>query len=229
MTNANQPMSDMDLALAIGLDILESGYVRPELRDALSDSEKRSHVIQDLVAFLEERLCSSIHLRDGEYLVPVDYSLSVDQAVQEARLKYSSVVIPGRGRWQMHSEFFGASQVSGNRVMSVKSFEYPIITGEAIHKIVESGYRPATHLEACAFVRAYPELYREFTIVALASYIRYDVFASLAAILYCRISDGARIFSVSSLVHGWDKAFRFLCVREEVQHGVREEVQHGGI
>ncbi len=114
---------------------------------------------------------SNVERVGDTYHVFVDYQMPRDKKTLEAEFSKGGVseLFYGNYEWQLHSSCAEIDQTPGEREFLVKHFNRSITSDEAIKEMDKLGYRPATHLEAYAFVKAHPELHCQLRIVALGS------------------------------------------------------------
>jgi hypothetical protein len=73
--------------------------------------------------------------------------------------------------WKKHASCLGMVEKPGEKFFLLKNFGCPMESDEAVIGWgSKNGYRPATHLEAYEFVKAYPKLLEQESIIALGSY-----------------------------------------------------------
>jgi hypothetical protein len=150
-----------------------------------------------------------------EYLAHVDYAPlpSIAELEKEFENGYVANSFDGRA-FCKHTSCASIDETPGDRVFLVKNFNRDIKLEDVIVEMDKQGYRPATHLEAYAFQRAYPKVQRKFWIMAPGSFVAgFD--NSCVAMLGC--SDGCRDFTINSFGNERQPGDRFLFVRKEVQ------------
>ena len=151
-------------------------------------------------------------LDEGEYLVPIDYAPLPSKADLEKDYGKDNVSVIFDGReFTYHASCVGVDQTPGERIMLVKHFGRNTESEANIAEMDKLGYRPATHIEACAFAKSNPELQRKFWIVALGSFAL-DGGRRCVAVL--RSASGGRIFVSGWFDSGWSADYRFLFVRK---------------
>lgn len=156
---------------------------------------------------------STVRLGKGEYLVHVDCYMPFDEARLESDFSTDGVseIFYDEHEWQFHSSCVSIGQVPCDCIMLLKRFSR-VTTSEAnITEMAKLGYRPATHLEAYVFAKAYPDLQRRFWIVALGSSKLYGGSRNVAVL--GGDSDG-RVLGNNDFDRKWDPSDRFLFVRK---------------
>ncbi len=150
--------------------VMAQGGDMQHLRRIMNEPALQRQIADLLVptGFAEER-----PLGRDEYLVPVGYDMPRDKEKLEAELSKDGVPVTlylyDDCEWRLHSSCAEIDQAPGNRVMLLKDFGRSAMSEVIIAKMDKRGYRPATHLEACAFAKANPALQHRFSIVALGS------------------------------------------------------------
>lgn len=100
-----------------------------------------------------------------EYAVTVDYSLSIKKAVKAGNYNWSSKNITANN-FPVLSEEVGKKDIK----FALAHFNHDIEFGNAIACMDKLGYRLATAREILAFGVNYPDLQRQFPIVALGQW-----------------------------------------------------------
>jgi len=138
------------------------------LRRLVSDGNLQQEIAKLIMLTTEEM---SPPLREDEYLVYVDYDMPRDKTELEAEFSKGGVsdIFCGDAEWEKHASCVQSDEMPGDRVFLPKHFNRKIESEEAIVKMGKLGYRPATRLEAFAFIKARPKLPGQPPIVALGS------------------------------------------------------------
>lgn len=173
---------------------------------------------KDLLQALEELTPERVPSNTSGALPPDHYRVSVSydplspfsELEKEFGKNNVSSLFDGRS-WKRHASCVNMNETSGERVMLVKHFAKPMTSEEAIAWGEENGYRPAIHLEAIEFVRAYPHLQRTFWIVALGSFAMCDGYRYVAVL---DGNDERRILDSCWFDYRWYVCYRFLFVRK---------------
>ncbi len=173
----------------------------PELQERIAD------LIVTGIPDTEDLLGEDEHLVHVRYAMPSKKGLLADFSIDSV----SELLYYGSYKWQKHSACADMSEVDGDRVMLLKKFNGRS-TSEACIKLMSSlDYRPATHIEAYAFAKAYPELQRQFWIVALGSYAIRGANKVVAVLYGCAEK---RSFDHRRFDFDWGADDRFLFVRK---------------
>jgi hypothetical protein len=199
-----------ELLKVIAHAVLAKGGTMQHLRRVVKES-----ALQKQIADLIVPVGSEIErpLVDGEYRVPVSYSMPRDKATLESEFSKNGVsdLFTGNYEWQPHSSCAEIDQTPGERIMLVKYFGRETTSEANIAEMGKLGYRPATHLEAYAFAKANPELQRQFWIVALGSSTM-DGADRYVAVL--RSDSDGRVLGNDWFDLEWGSGHRFLFVRK---------------
>jgi len=100
------------------------------------------------------------------YLLSVNYRRSVEDAVKAGRYDWTKSDITSRN---FPTKRKGTAEVA----VELVHFNRSISTDEALSELDRMGYRPAELHELLAFGEKYPEVQREFPVVALGSVWQY--------------------------------------------------------
>jgi hypothetical protein len=139
------------------------------------------------------------------YPLSVDYGRSVEDGVKTGRYDWVNSGITSRN---FPTKRKGTAEVA----VELVHFNRYISTDEALRELDRMGYRPAELHELLAFGEKYPEVQREFPVVALGSVWRdwngdRDV--------PCLYGDGStRRLGLGWVERGWDGVYRFAVVRK---------------
>jgi hypothetical protein len=155
----------------------------------------------------------------GVYLVHFDRVSLPGKGQLEVEFSEGCVseVFFGRYRWTNHASY-GGDDVPGDREMVLKHFNRRIRSEEVVAELDSMGYRPATHLEAYAFAKQYPDFQREFWIVALGSTTAY-LRRRHVAVLRCREHGKRTLDHGRWHERGWKSGHLFLAVRKSTSRG----------
>jgi hypothetical protein len=161
----------------------------------------------------DEKPKAECPLGEDEHLVRVDYNMPSEQWVLEIEFSRGGVsaLFWKDLVWVNHSSCAGIDQSPGDRVVLVKHFDRLIPSEEAIAEMDKLGYRPATHLEMYALSKANPRLQRQFRIVALGSYVKFEG-VYFVAMLSNRFE--GRNLDTKPFGSEWSNRTRFLFVRK---------------
>lgn len=140
-----------------------------------------------------------------EYPLSVDYEMSVESAVRLGQ--YDKV------DGEITTKNFPTERTGETDVM-VELIHFNVVSSnDVLEKLDEMFYRPAELRELLAFGRKYPDVQREFPIVALGSVLRRWLRRSLVSCLLG--SSSSRILCLDWYgVMNWGKLSRFAAVRK---------------
>lgn len=104
----------------------------------------------------------------------------------------------------------------GDKDVAIFHFNRNISSEDVVIKMDNADCRPATLMELLALGEKYPDLYNEFPIVALGSFmLRHDTYGLVPA-LWVDPVVGKRSLSVGDWGGEWTAFYRFLAVRKPV-------------
>lgn len=137
------------------------------------------------------------------YLVPVDYGMSVETLVLLGRYDLANINVT--------SQNFPTKR-RGETELSIVLAHFNRLTedDEVIRELDKVGYRPAEAHELLAFGVKYPDIQREFPILALGSVWRSS---NKYPFILCLDSYGTRRLKLSSC-GAWSKVCRFAATRK---------------
>jgi hypothetical protein len=101
-------------------------------------------------------------MEDQAYLITVDYSLSLAEMISVCQFDWVNPDI------EKHSSVKQSGKAS-LKVKIVNPFNQHLVFEKFVAQLDQGGYRQATVPELLAFARQYPEIRREFSIVALGT------------------------------------------------------------
>ena len=182
-------MTQIDRFIAAGDALLKKG---------LSDTE-----IKEIEAAAMRRLLND---STPHYPVTVNYDLTLEQMIAAGHYDETESDITVE-----HFPVTGEGKVDVD--IQLVPFNCVIGSDEAIRELDHMDLRPATLPELLAFGAAYPEVQREFTILALGSVWRYRNGYWFVPFL-CGYSDGERHLDLDSFEGGWDEDYLFAAVRK---------------
>jgi len=108
---------------------------------------------------------------------------------------------------------FGSNEIGvSTEVAKLFHFNYVISSGDAISEMNKAGYRPATLMELLALGILFPELQRQFSIVALGSVWR--LASDYRCVPYLHVHGSERGLSLDWFGRDWSARYRFLGVRK---------------
>jgi len=160
---------------------------------------------ESLARVLREALMPDGKPASNTYPLSVDYGRSVEKGVKAGRYDWANSDITSRN---FPTERKGTAEV----VVELIHFNRNISTDEALRELDKAGMRPAELHELLAFGKKYPEVQREFPIVALGSVWQYRDGFRVVPFLY---RDGSgRDLGLDWVVGGWSGICRFAAVRK---------------
>lgn len=214
MDEKNIP-SDFEIALWI---VEDSGFTL-ELREILAKEQNIARAVQAMrrafnLSGISERL-----LKEGECVAYVTYQLPEWGDLNQQFEGAVSDLFRGDRRWQRHLSRVGIEDRLGDRIFCVKAFSQAVVSSEeAIREMGVLGYLPATHLEACAFAKRFPQQQCSHAIIALGSYIQVKERFMVAML---SMDMGRRRSFIVNILEKWDmtwgKETHFLFVRDPLQ------------
>jgi len=139
------------------------------------------------------------------YHLSVDYGRNVEDGVKVGRYDWANADITSRN---FPTKRKGTVEVA----VELVHFNRYVSTDEALRELDKMGYRPAELHELLAFGEKYPEVQREFQIVALGSVWRYRDGDRYVPYLY---GDGSgRGLYMGWIEDDWYVVYRFAAVRK---------------
>jgi len=145
-------------------------------------------------------------LTTSKIMLTIDYTKTLEQAIAVGKYDRADSDITAKN-------FPIFPEMVGKKVdVFVKLFHFnrDISSGEAISEMDKGGYRPATSMELLVLGYQYPELQRQFPIVALGSVLRH---ASLGRYVpYLDAFDYERVLYLLWFDSVWNAHCRFLGV-----------------
>ena len=158
-----------------------------------------------LARILREALTPNGKPAGNTYPLSVDYDLSVENAVKLGQYNWTNGDITGKN---FPTTRTGKVEV----VVELIRFNCAISTKDAQRELDQRGYRPAELHELLAFGEKYPELQRQFPIVALGSVWRGRVGSRGVPYLY-GFGSGRRL-GLHWIGCDWGEVYRFAAVRK---------------
>ena len=140
------------------------------------------------------------------YTILVDYAVSVEELLKLGKYDWSNSDIT--------SEHFPTKRTGGKVETKVElvHFGRNISSDEALKELDKMGYRPAEAHELLAFGAKYPDVQREFPIVALGSVWRSSLGCRSVVCLYENTAE--RDAALCWLEGDWGDGWRFAAVRK---------------
>lgn len=144
---------------------------------------------------------------DNVYSLPVNYGMSVEDAVKLGRYYWANPDITSRN---FPTKRTGTAEIV--IVVEFIHFDRMLSTAEALRELDRMGYRPAELHELLAFGEKYPDVQCKFPIVALGSIWQDRDGYRYASYLYV---DGLkRSLNLFLIKNDWHDLYRFAAVRK---------------
>jgi len=139
------------------------------------------------------------------YPLSVNYERSVEDGVKAGRYDWVSFNITSRN---FPTKRKGTEKVA----LELINFNRSVSTDEALHELYRMGYRPAELRELLAFGEKYPEVQREFLVVALGSVWQNQ--NGYRHVPYLGRNGSRRHLGLNWLGDDWNEICRFAAVRK---------------
>ena len=196
----------MQLALGLVKGLLSRGWDNERIHALVTDKGKADmqRVIDALVNALAEPVAPVIDLATGICRFVVDFGKSLEE-----------MIAAGKYDWRNNDITSARFPITGGGRVSVDAklfhFNRTMTSDEVGRELDKAGYRSATIAELLAFGAAFPEVQRQFPVIALGSVGSVFGFRLVPCLrrrgaernLYLSWHDGA-----------WDDVCRFLAVRK---------------
>lgn len=196
----------MQLALGLVKGLLSQGWDNERIHALVTDKGKTDmqRVIDALVNALAEPVAPVIDIATGICRFVVDFGKSLEEMIAAGRYDWKNDDITAKR--------FPRSG-SGTVTVDAKLFHFNhTMTSDAVERELEAaGYRSATIAELLAFGAAFPEVQRQFPVVALGSVTRVFGYRSVP---YLSGRGAGRRLNLSWSGLDWDVVCRFLAVRK---------------
>lgn len=174
------------------------------VREGSIDVGYASRGLQNII---EEKCGKLTDLKVGNtYPVSVNYVRSIEDGIRAGQ--YDSRFICGSFSMFCPAKKMGIS----DRVIEIIHFDRKISTEDALMMLDIMGYRPAGLHELLAFGERYPNVQREYPVVALGTFMRNRDGIRVAPCLYGDSSK--RVLETLSIEIDWEKAYRFAVLRK---------------
>jgi hypothetical protein len=186
-----------------------AGAVVGQLWSAIKDISpaRAQHLIENQgeLKRLLQRVFSESGTPSNLYTIAVDYGMKVEDAVKLGKYDWVNDDVtqknfPTKGK--------GKTELT----LELVHFDRNISSEEALKELDRMGYRPAELMELLAFGEKYPEIQREFPIVALAS-VWQGPRGSRSVPCLCRFGSG-RGLDLIWIGDDWSGFWRFAAVRK---------------
>jgi len=161
---------------------------------------------ESLARVLREALTPDGKPAGNTYPLSVDYGRSVEDAVKAGRYDWADSGITSKN---------SPTERKAEVAVELIYFKLYISTDEALRELDRMDYRPAELHELLAFGEKYPEVQREFPIVALGS-VLHDRFGRRFVPSLDRHGSG-RILNLDWFEFGWSGIYRFAAVRHSTK------------
>ena len=141
------------------------------------------------------------------YPVIVIYGASVEEMVKLGQYGWSNEDITS-------NNFPTNREGTIDVVVELIHFGLHAVTDEALRELDGMGYRPAELHELLAFGAKYPDIQREFPVVALGSVWQDPCGSHYAPVLFVDVDGSRRRLGLGLTEYGWASDFRFAAVRK---------------
>jgi len=139
------------------------------------------------------------------YAISANYDLSVEKAVKAGKYDWSNSDITTK---HFPSSRKGAAELE----ITLVHFDREIDSDEAIRELDKMGLRPVELPELLALGAKYPDVQREFPVIALGSVWQYPL--DYRFVPYLSESSGRRGLGLDWFGHRWHRRCRFAAVRK---------------
>lgn len=153
---------------------------------------------------------NKVQERVENIIMGVDYTKTVQQLIVEGKYDWVNNVIDIEN-FPISSEMIGKKEVS----IKLFNFDCKISSEDAIFEMKKDGYRPANLIELLVLGSLFPELQRQFPIVALGS-ISQKIESEddyVCCVPYLSANDSWREIFIHWFILDWDNRYRFLGVK----------------
>jgi len=143
---------------------------------------------------------------DNVYFVFVNFEINVTKAISLGCYKWVNRIVKFKN---IQNEQKGEAVI----VVELIHFNRVISTKEALYQINKARYRPAEFYELLAFGEKYPDVQRQFPIVALGSICQNQDGGYYVPVLDG--SDSDRFLDMEWIERNWSKNHRFIVIPED--------------
>ncbi len=181
-----------------------------ELQELITAMENKNLSISQVIELIEKSDAQSEKVIDasGEITLIVDYTKTVEQAITDGNYDWQNSNITAEN-FPISLEMIGKTMKVSAKLFN---FNHDISSDNAVSEMDKVGYRPAALMELLAIGLLFPELQRQFPIVALGSIWRVvDGFRYMPCL---DADDSERGLDLSWFVGGGGTHGRFLAVRK---------------
>ncbi len=179
-----------------------------ELQRIVEVMEERNLSINDVITLIQEKSESVQAIAMGsQFNLSVDYSRTLAEMINAGNYDWADSAITAK-------DFPLPAELSGQKTAVSKLFHFnrDISSDKAIAEMGKAGYRPATLSELLALGAKYPELQRQFPIIALSS-VWHGAFGG-RRVPYLGVGDYERGLGLDWFGRDWAARCRFLGVRK---------------
>lgn len=211
---SHEVMSALDLSGrffgALAVSVVSRGGSLEDLRRAIEDRE----TLEKMTDLIAPRIQSE-DMAPPFFRLPVDYRVSLDLRDLQADFTPGGVsrVFSRSHEWHYQAACKHMDKTAGERTMRLWHYDRKTTSAKVLKELrgLREPYvhRPATPWELYAFSRAYPDLQREFWIVALGAHFMWRGQPCVAVL---QGDERQRLFEHYLLNHPWSKKCRFLSV-----------------
>lgn len=202
----------MQLALGLVKGLLSRGWDNERIHALVTDKGKTDmeRVIDALVNALVAPLAPAIDLATGICRFTIDFGKSLEE-----------MIAAGKYDWRNNEITAARFPITGGGTVMVDGklfhFNRNTTTDEVERELDKAGYRAATIAELLAFGASFPEVQRQFPVIALGSV---GLVGGDRRVPYLHGHDAGRSLGLRWRDGvGWDDACRFLAVRLPAQAG----------
>ncbi len=183
---------------------------KSDLQKLTTAMENKKLSVSQMIELIEKSGVQSEKVinHTDEIKLAVDYTKTIEQAIADGHYDWKNSDINAKN-FPISPEMTGKkAEVSAN----LFHFNRDISSEDAISEMDKTGYRPATLMELLVLGFLFPELQRQFSIVALGS-VWHDADGYRLVPCLCAYGDG-RELSLGWFDDGWGAPCRFLGVRK---------------
>lgn len=183
---------------------------KSDLQRLVTAMENKNLSVSQVIELIENSNVQSKKVVDtaNEIKLTVDYTKIVEQAIADGKYDWKNSDITTKN-FPVSPEMIGKKSDISAKLFY---FNRDISSDDAISEMDKAGYRPATLMELLTLGVLFPELQRQFPIVALGSVWRDARVYRYVPCLY--VGNSRRGLNLGWLDSNWDACCRFLGVRK---------------
>lgn len=181
-----------------------------DLQKLTTAMENKNLTVDQVIELIENSNIQSEKVIDtsSEITLNIDYTKTVEQAIIDGNYDWKNSDITSKN-FPISPEMVGKKMEAQTKLFH---FNRDISSEDVISEMDKAGYRPATLMELLVLGILFPELQRQFPVVALGSVWR-DAHA-YRHVPFLGVSDSERALYLGWFASGWGARFRFLGVRK---------------